>query len=145
MRCVPGNGRWCRSTALTPPNPSPVLQFQIEPCERVLVAGVDKLGVWARIWSDARHGGRASSNGSGWRRKRSRRLPPLPLGEHAGAIATLVPADDGFWAVALDSAGAPEHLIHYRQNKHSGEVKVRVHAVATLRAQAVVLDDGEHA
>ncbi|WP_206244074.1 hypothetical protein [Novosphingobium terrae] len=136
-------GQWTVAPLHSPGAAEPAArprQFQTEPCERVLVAGVDKAGVWARIWSDARHGGEGTIE---WFKleegKRSRRLPPLPLGEHAGAIATVLPADDGFWAVALDGEGAPEHLIHYRQNKHSGQVRASTHALADLRAKAVVL------
>ncbi|PSJ38509.1 hypothetical protein [Allosphingosinicella deserti] len=119
----------------------PVRTLTVGPHEVVLSAKQKDEGIWARLWSDARHGGdgtvRSIRQVDG---TTSLRNGSLKLGSDAPSVVKIEAADDGLWALTVDDDGVPAELLRYHQNKREAKYQCTRFALADLRATAILID-----
>lgn len=115
--------------------------FRLEPHETLLSAYGTPQQLTARIWSDARYGGKGTvrtmryDNGVGMLKQAATKL-----GRDALSIAKVQLGDDGTWAMRVDEGQAPTELLLYRR-KHGGTACQRFDLQALVR-EAVRIELG---
>ncbi|NEX92580.1 hypothetical protein [Caulobacter sp. 17J65-9] len=124
--------------------PSSCLKLELKPYETVISARIVDEAVVARIWSDARRGGRGDLRTLTYRGgQESGGREPMNLGDRALGVARIDIADDGgFWAVTTDLSGRPDEILHLRRDKSSSKPKLTAFDLATLSADAAQVETG---
>lgn len=113
--------------------------FRLEPHETLLAAYGTPQQLTARIWSDARYGGKGTvrtmryEGGMG-----TLRQAVIKLGPDALSVAKVQLADDGVWAMAVDDSQAPAELLLYR-GKH-GRMESQRFDLPALAGEAVRIE-----